>query len=45
MADLDFVAITRWLSSSEFLWIALVITAVIVTLKIASRLLEAGLAA
>jgi hypothetical protein len=44
MADLDFVAITRWLSSSEFLWIALVVTAVIVTLKIASRLLEAGLA-
>jgi hypothetical protein len=44
MADLDFVAISRWLSSSEFLWVALVLVAVVVTLKIASRLLEAGLA-
>ena len=43
MADLDFVAITRWLSSPEFLKTALLLVAVVITLKIASRLLEGGL--
>ena len=43
MADLDLVAITRWLSSPEFLKTAILLVAVVITLKIASRLLEAGL--
>jgi len=44
MADIDWVAVTRWLSSSEFLWIAVALVALIFTLRLASKLLEAGLA-
>jgi hypothetical protein len=44
MADVDLVAVTRWLSSSEFLWAAGVFVAVVITLKLASKLLEGGLA-
>jgi hypothetical protein len=43
MADLDFVAITRWLSSSGFLWNALVLIAVVVALRIAAQMLQSGL--
>ena len=44
MADVDLVAVTRWLSSSEFLWNALVLIGVLVTLKVAAQMLRGGLA-
>ena len=44
MADVDLVAVTRWLSSSEFLWNALVLIAVLVALRIAAQMLQGGLA-
>ena len=43
MADLDLVAITRWLSSSGFLWNALILIGVVAALRFASRMLQAGL--
>ncbi len=43
MPELDLVAISRWLSSPEFLKVAAVLVGVILTLKIASKLLEGGL--
>ncbi|HWV82821.1 MAG TPA: hypothetical protein VNZ50_15425 [Hyphomicrobiaceae bacterium] len=44
MADIDWVAVTRWLSSSEFLWTAVTLAGVFIILKLASKLLEGGLA-
>jgi hypothetical protein len=44
MADLDLVAITRWLSSSGFLWNALVLIGVLVAIRLASQMLRGGLA-
>lgn len=44
MAGIDWVAVTRWLSSSEFLWTAVTLAGVVIVLKIASKLLEGGLA-
>ena len=44
MADVDLVAVTRWLSSSDFLWNALALIAVLVALKTAAQMLQGGLA-
>jgi hypothetical protein len=44
MADLDFVAIARWLSSSEFLFNALILIGVLVSIKLVSQMLRGGLA-
>jgi NADH:ubiquinone oxidoreductase subunit 6 (subunit J) len=44
MADVDLMAVTRWLLSSEFLWNALVLIGVVVVLKVASQMLSASLA-
>ena len=44
MADVDLVAVTRWLSSSQFLWNAFVLIAVLVALRIAAQMLQGGLA-
>jgi hypothetical protein len=44
MADVDLVAVTRWLSSSEFLWNALVLISVLVALRVAAQMLRGGLA-
>jgi len=44
MADVDLVAVTRWLSSSGFLWNALTLIGVLVTLKIAAQMLRGSLA-
>ncbi|MBN9278556.1 MAG: hypothetical protein J0I57_13155, partial [Hyphomicrobium sp.] len=43
MADIDLVAVSRWLSSSEFLWNALVLISVLVALKVAAQMLRGGL--
>ncbi len=43
MEGVDLVAISRWLSSPEFLKAAAVFVGVILTLKVASKLLEGGL--
>ena len=43
MAGVDLVAISRWLSSSEFLWAAATLVGVVIALKIFSKLLEGGL--
>jgi hypothetical protein len=43
MAGVDLVAVTGWLSSSEFLWNALILIGVVVVLKVAAQMLRAGL--
>ncbi len=43
MANVDLVAISRWLSSSEFLWNALVLIGVLVALRVAAQMLRGGL--
>jgi hypothetical protein len=44
MADLDFVAIARWLSSSGFLFNALILIGVLVAIVLVSQMLRGGLA-
>ena len=44
MADLDLVAISRWLSSSEFLFNALILIGVLITIRLVAQMLRGGLA-
>ncbi len=44
MAELDLVAITRWLSSSAFLSNALILIGVLVAIRLVSQMLRGGLA-